>query len=367
MKGKLSKILHITPWFPSPEKPHVAVWIKRHIDLLEQDFQQHVLHIEMEWGIKRKDILRRPGHTQVRVFVPIKSWRLREYLFQKALLEEIKQLRAQEEFDVVNFHIAYPALIGFQPIQKKLPNKILLTEHWSAYHFHFHASRGLKRLRKMFHHSIPLVTVSKALLDDIEKFSGQAQEATVIPNVVDTTLFHPTNQPKIGWLMLAVWSGPKDPLQVINEFLEAPTDSTLPPLKIGGAGEKWIEIQQKVKQHPNGQRIQLLGPLSPQELALHLQQSEGLILPTSYETFSVITAEALCCGCPVVTNPVGALPELLGHHWPGYKQPHETWTQAIQRVQQANLDMESMSKSIAEMCSPAHVRLLYTQALNALA
>jgi glycosyltransferase involved in cell wall biosynthesis len=164
--------------------------------------------------------------------------------------------------------------------------------------------------------------------------------------------------------MLGVWSGPKDPLQVLAEFLEAPDHLETPLLKIGGAGQKWVDIENMVKQHRNKNRVILLGQLNTEQLALELQKSEGFLLPTSYETFSVITAEALCTGCPVITHAVGALPELLGHDWPGYKKPDESWLDAINRVSRSNLPMESLTHKTRALCSPEHVTQLYSAAIT---
>lgn len=366
MKPIRTKILHITPWYPTPEKPHVAVWIKRHIDLLSAQFDQHILHIQLEWGSKPNERYEEEGFTRLCVYVPFKSWRLREWLFRIALARELRHLRARHSFDTVNFHIAYPALIFYKALKPLLPKRTLLTEHWSAYHFQFHAVRGLSRLRKMFQHSIPLVAVSQALVKDIEHFSQTTQQASVVPNVVDTALFRPTDAAKQGWLMLGVWSGPKDPMQVLDDFLEAPDHHRTPLLKIGGAGHKWIDIENKVLNHRNKHRVILLGQLSTDQLITELQTSEGLLLPTSYETFSVITAEALCTGCPVITHAVGALPELLGHDWPGYKTTHESWLEAIGRMQQSNFPLASLTKKTRALCSPEHVTQLYTAAITSL-
>lgn len=364
MNSSRTKILHITPWYPTPEQPHVAVWIKRHIDLLAHQFDQHILHIQLEWGNKPNERYQKEGFTRLCIYVPFKSWRLREWLFRIALSRELQQLQARHTFHTVNFHIAYPALIFYKALKPLLPKHTLLTEHWSAYHFQFHAVRGLSRLRKMFHHEIPLITVSQALLKDIESFSQTKQQARVIPNVVDTTVFRPASCPKKGWLMLGVWSGPKDPIQVLDEFLEAPDHLATPLLKIGGAGHKWMDIEKRVHEHRNKNRVILLGQLNTDQLALELQKSEGLLLPTSYETFSVITAEALCTGCPVITHAVGALPELLGHDWPGYKKPGESWLEAIHRVSESALPLESLTNKTRALCSPENVTQLYSAAIT---
>ncbi|MDQ7085037.1 MAG: hypothetical protein Q9M36_08930 [Sulfurovum sp.] len=70
---------------------------------------------------------------------------------------------------------------------------ILISEHWSAYHFNFYMpweSKKLERIKKIFRQNIPIITVSKTLLNDIENFSNtQIPSSIIIPNVIDQSTF----------------------------------------------------------------------------------------------------------------------------------------------------------------------------------
>jgi glycosyltransferase involved in cell wall biosynthesis len=46
-------------------------------------------------------------------------------------------------------------------------------------------------------------------------------------------------------------------------------------------------------------------------VASEMRLSHAFILFSDSETFSCVTAEALCCGLPVIASNVGALPELV--------------------------------------------------------
>ena len=60
-----------------------------------------------------------------------------------------------------------------------------------------------------------------------------------------------------------------------------------------------------------GARIHFRGGRSYREVAEELRRCRALVLFSETETFSCVTAEALCCGIPVIAPAVGALPELL--------------------------------------------------------
>jgi glycosyltransferase involved in cell wall biosynthesis len=60
-----------------------------------------------------------------------------------------------------------------------------------------------------------------------------------------------------------------------------------------------------------GVTVHRLGASDPELLALY-QQADVLCLPTYGDTNPWVVLEAMACGTPVVSTPVGAIPELLG-------------------------------------------------------
>ena len=57
--------------------------------------------------------------------------------------------------------------------------------------------------------------------------------------------------------------------------------------------------------------IQFMGEIPYAKVAEELKKADALFLYSKSETFSCVTAEALCCGLPVVSSNVGAIPELV--------------------------------------------------------
>ena len=52
--------------------------------------------------------------------------------------------------------------------------------------------------------------------------------------------------------------------------------------------------------------------LSDEELRLAYGGAEALVFPSRYEGFGLPVAEAMACGCPVITTPLSSLPEVAG-------------------------------------------------------
>src|SRR4029077_15346522 len=53
------------------------------------------------------------------------------------------------------------------------------------------------------------------------------------------------------------------------------------------------------------------GPDDPRLLKL-FQDADILVLPTVVDCFSIASIEAMACGLPVITCPVGGIPEIIG-------------------------------------------------------
>jgi glycosyltransferase involved in cell wall biosynthesis len=73
-----------------------------------------------------------------------------------------------------------------------------------------------------------------------------------------------------------------------------------------GGGEDEDLLKSLVKQTGLlGERIHFLGRLDNEEVIRHIRQCDFLVVNSNVETFSVITAEALACGKPVIATRSG--------------------------------------------------------------
>ena len=78
------------------------------------------------------------------------------------------------------------------------------------------------------------------------------------------------------------------------------------------------------------------GEITYTEVAEEVRRSHCFILFSDSETFSCVTAEALCCGLPVIASRVGALPELVSPENGILVEPRDV--QALTRAMQDIMD-----------------------------
>ncbi len=85
--------------------------------------------------------------------------------------------------------------------------------------------------------------------------------------------------------------------------------------KTGEEGRYWqAEILPQL-----GDEIEYIGPVNDEQKNLLLGQAAALVVPIEWEEpFGIVFAEALACGTPVISRPLGALPEIVRHGTDGY-------------------------------------------------
>ena len=136
----------------------------------------------------------------------------------------------------------------------------------------------------------------------------------IVPNVVDTTLFHlkEDQYDRFSFLHVSNMVPLKNAgiiLQAFQEFLRQNESSGAQLLMIGNRDDLFPRQAEEMGLLHN--RVIFRGEIPYTAVAEEMRRAHCLVLFSESETFSCVTAEALCCGLPVVAADVGALPELV--------------------------------------------------------
>ena len=330
------RVLHITYWYPNPTNTKEAIWVKRHIEAIAPFVEQKVIHLQIKPDTKFSFCSGaiHMGKQQI-ISLPLKNWFVIELFSALLLLIELMKVRATTRFDIINFHIAYPNLTYWHLLKKIIRVPIVITEHWSAYHYNFGVIKPLPRIQHIFKQNIPVISVSNALIQDIKLFSKCNFPHSVIHNVVDSEIFYP--DPSITrqsfFFMISKWNKPKNPFIAMEAFLQFSKINTDYKFIIGGYGKHWDEMNEWVNKHNISAKIKLVGMLESKEIANYLQNCCAFVHPSNYETFSVVCAEAISCGTPVIASNVGGIPEVIGEKGILIKEETvENWATALHNI-----------------------------------
>jgi glycosyltransferase involved in cell wall biosynthesis len=83
-------------------------------------------------------------------------------------------------------------------------------------------------------------------------------------------------------------------------------------LYIGGKGPLLESLQQQVGDLKLGDCVMLIGAVSEAQLSKMYAAADAFVIPTrALECFGLIAVEAMSAGTPVLSTPVGALPEII--------------------------------------------------------
>ena len=314
----MKKILHITNWYPNKWNDIEAIFIQEQFRLFSTITDSSIINIQVrpsdKW-MEYKHIKYSDNEEGYYLLTKIKSNKIIE-LITSFLLIFVLFKSNYKRYDLLHFHIAYPLLTYYHLWKKIIKIPLIISEHWSAYHFNFYMPKDTKKLdniKRIFRQNIPLICVSKALVEDIEVFANATFRYYILPNVIDMDYFY-LRQDYIKrdiprFFAVNNWRDIKNPFEMLDGFLELHNSNIDFILVIGGYGELMDDIKSFVYTNNMTEKVIFYGKMDKLQIADELSQSDAYICSSYYETFSVVSAQALCCGNVLISPPIDAILE----------------------------------------------------------
>ncbi len=321
------KILYITPQF-LPQvggmSSHVYNIAKRmvctyhhEISVLTVDFDGQYLPEEIIEGLRIK---------RLRFRSPVGP----RWLWSYSAVPQVLRYLKESNFDIIHVH----SYTNFGPLSLYLYSRKSFHSLQARLIFtpHYHpesttVARNIlrkpydllfkKRIFHTFSKVIALTTYEKHLissfcppdrieiipngidLDEIEKASPQLFREHYGLNQSDRYVLY------AGYLLR--YKGVQDLLQAMREALLANPELKL---VIIGDGAYRHDLEKLSVNLGIGQEVLFTGFVDRKLLLSALKSCEIFVMPSSYEAFSIITAEAMACEKPVIATKIGGIPEL---------------------------------------------------------
>lgn len=307
-------ILFLCGWYPSRVLPTNGDFIQRHAEAVSLQHKVSVLHIisdaNQTQNIEYNSSIINRVSTHIAYIKKTKNPIKKILLFLKAYKVLLTQIN---HFDIVHLNKVYPFGIFALHLKwfKKIP--FIISEHWSGYLAP--QSNDIKRLEKLISKCIAknatfICPVSFDLKKNMLKI-GLTGNYTVIPNVIDTSIFSPTKRNNKILQILHVSSMDNSIknitgiLNVISKLQNHIDDFKI--TFIGKNSSKYTILSQQL----DIKNIDFIDQIPQQKLAEYYQKSDVLVLFSNTETQSCVTLESLACGTPVIATNLKSIAEYL--------------------------------------------------------
>lgn len=287
------KVLFLAAWYPTPRDAMAGLFVQKHADALRlQGADVRVLYYESTGVQWLRDMWQ--GWKRLR-----KEWGLPDVV-QMNVLDKNGLLALYLKR---RYHIPY-----------------FIIEHWTGYlptHFSFRGGWHGCVMKYIAKQASAILPVSKTLEKAMCTCGITNGHWNIINNVVDDFFYAPYSKlvrTKKRLLHVSCFDDKaknvKGLLRAIRKVAEDRQDFEL--VLIGtGIDYEDIKLYARDLHFPNSM-ITFTGELPPDKVCWWMQQSDAFVLFSRYETFSVVLAECIAVGLPIVTSRVNGIAESLG-------------------------------------------------------
>lgn len=299
------KVLHLAKWYPNKAEPLLGIFIRKHIQSVQQSFDNKVISVYQTDTIKSniQRIVNHYNNTEEVVFY-----------HKKGLLNKIRVLyRVWKEIKNFQAHLIHAHVMGwtsslafFFSRTNQVP--FIISEHWSGYRKKGYAQLNFasKILRKISARKAEQIcVVSNFLKEDMIKCGVEANY-TIIGNVVDGKTLDIGKNKTFSYVFAGdLVQETKNVKGILEAFSEVIKHHKNIKLDIIGDGKDLKNYKNLSDQLKLNNHVSFHGNQSNDYVFKTLSQSHVLILNSYFETFSIICAEALLCGIPVISTKCG--------------------------------------------------------------
>ena len=305
------KILHIPQWYPNPDDIQLGIFIQKQIIATSQHCNNLVLSIvgsknisELSLSIKETENIK-----EIQVVYSTKGniyKRLKQYL--KALQAGLSAVADNNFYpDIVHCHIAGKNLWVAEKYFKDTP--IILSEHWSGYlDGRFDAISKLKKKKRIqrISNCKEIIAVSHHLAEAI-KNKGIIPKISIVDNIIETKAIRSEERnSEFTFLMVCdLVDKTKNISGALEAFSKYITEDPSSRFKIVGDGEDKKYLQKLVNELNLNERVEFKGRFAQDKVLEYYAEVDCLIVNSQFETYSMVTAEAIMSGVPVIATRCG--------------------------------------------------------------
>ncbi len=304
----MTKILLITPLYPSEERPYYCVYIYQQLQALREcGYQVHILMPDKNLADGETEISRFRGDNIIHVGYKTRRYDVITNGISRGFVQKVERILIEEEYDLISLHFCT------RSVQKAVMNLANRREIPTVLHFHgldvssthFISRKWLAGImkfqaRRIFRLAAGFICVSEKVQQQLTALLGQG-EMHVVYNGADAEIFTPgEKQQGKEFRILSVAN--LIPVKGHRHIIEAMRilKSEKPEYKITadfiGDGFYKSELQAMSE----GLNINFLGEKDYTEVSRYMQSCDFYIMPSYYEAIGCVYLEAMLSGTAVL-------------------------------------------------------------------
>lgn len=367
MAGKPLNILFYTNWYPNRFDQQNGVFVQKHAIAVAKKNRVFVIHVLASSEIEKTFEVEEKNKPVKSVTVYYKKGAFKTLNFRrKVKAHTIALTKAKKylgEIDLTHANITTIGTYFAYKLKRKYGIPYIISEHWSGYHdgtFNGY-TKFTQRLFKLITKNAEFILPVSPFLENSMRKTGIEGTYRIIPNIVDIPLGRPkkSNSYKFKFLVVADMV---DAVKNVNGVLKAFKELNNPDteLHLIGGGPNADELKTKVDMiTSSGYSITWHGRRKNDYVLNEMQRANCVIVNSYHETFSVVTAEALANGIPVIVTKCGGPEHLINESNGILIEPGDTTAlkDAMQTIYSTfeNFSKKDIKKGISERFSMSTV------------
>ena len=341
---KKIKVLCWAGWYRESVDDYRAIFIKKHLDIISEFADLHCFHI-----IHKRNLFWFKKYVLNESFGDITIYRIPSFFPLKHLgyffipfIEGYKAKKKFKQIDVFHLHISYPFATFTYLIDLFKIKKWILTEHWSGYTsfdnsfdklnflIKFLIKERLKRFDKISVVSEFLKRELSVRFPQLDTKIHICSNFITYPNELKRPLTIEENFRLLAISNLVV--NPKNILFLLKVIKEV--SKVIPNIQLyvyGDGKDKELFLQEAEKLGLLNKHVFYNGKIKNDAISEVYNQHHAFILLSRFETFSVVTVEAIAHGLPVIVSKCGG-PEEYVNEQNGYLVPINDLQSTVQAI-----------------------------------
>ena len=321
--GKVeSKVVAPVPWFPSsnPRFGEYAVFAKA-----PREERRH--------GI---DVI----HPRY-LTVPKLGMSVAPFLLAAGVHSAVKNIiRNGYDFEIIDAHYFYPDGVAAILLGRHFGKPVVITARGTDVNLipRYRLPRAM--IRWAARHAAGIITVARALKEDLVGVGVPAGRIEVLRNGVDLQLFRPIER-EAGRRKLEI---SRTTLLSVGHLIPRKAHDLviqglrwLPGLDliVIGDGPEREALGALARESGAADRVRFVGSLAQEELRDYFGAADALVLASSREGWANVLLESMACGTPVVASNIGGTPEVVSAPEAGVlmaERTPEAVAEAVQRL-----------------------------------